>query len=151
MYWIVVANTNCYRIYTYDHKNYLLAHLAEESDPDAKKRTSELVSDEQGHYQTSQPARGAYSPHTDPKENEILHFLKKLADVLEEGRTNNEFEKIIFIATPQVNGLLTKQLNKHLSNLFLNHIKKDVTQLNQNELNKFIKDHWKVLANDGLL
>lgn len=146
MYWIVLANTNLCRIYLYERETHQLSLLREESHPESKSKSSDLASDRPGRYSTSGKAHGTYSSHTDPKDDEIDHFLKMLADEFEAGRVANQYEKLILIAPARVNGILSKHLNKNVARLIIDNVKKDYTHLAPHELTKFVHENWKELS-----
>lgn len=141
MYWVVLTNTNLYRIYQFEKGSEQLSLLKEISHPESKSKSSDLGADRPGHYGTSSNTRGAYSPHATPKEDEIDKFLRMLADELEAGRTNNHYEGLILISPPKVNGTLAKHLNKNVEQLIIKDIKKDHTHFAIHELKKFMVDN----------
>ncbi len=147
MYWIILANSNMYRIYLYKRKTNELSLLKEELHPKSKAKESQLITDRPGRYKTSHQtrgayARGAYAWHTDPKQNEIDHFLKSLADELEIGRSINQYEKLVLIAPPHVSGTILKHLDKNVEPLLFNNIKKDYTHFEERDLSKFLHEEW---------
>jgi len=148
MYWIIIANTNLYKIYEYKKEIDELTLLKEDADADCKKKDTDLVSDGPGHYKTSMLARGAYSSHADAKKDEIDHFLKSLVHECESGRTNHQYKKIILLASPGVDGILSKHLNKNLEPLIANNMKHDCSHLAVHELHDFIRHNWREL-HDG--
>lgn len=148
MYWIALANTNLYRIYSYENstKAPSLTLLKEMSHPESKSRERELMTDRPGHYKTMGEARGTYSGHADPKEDEIDHFLHQLAEQFEMGRVANQYNKLILIAPPHVNGIISKHINKNVERLIISNLKKDYTHFQSHELSQFLHEHWKDLT-----
>ena len=145
MYWITLANTNQYRIYSYDLSDHQLTLIKEELHPENKNKEAEFVSDRPGHYKTSGTSHGAFS-EPDHKAQEIDRFLSALASEFENGRNKNEFEQLIFIASPEVNGILSKHLNKHLTSLMCNEVKKDYIHFSDQELSLFLRNNWRELT-----
>jgi len=142
MIWVLIANTNTGRFYTYNKNRSHLLLLKKINHPEIKLKSSEsLTSDRPGHYHTSNTARGAYSPQTDPKEVEINNFAKELADHLDVSRKTNEFDQLIIIAPPYMNGLVFQELSKYVKEQVTNRIQKDVLQLSDRELVEFLKEH----------
>lgn len=134
--WVVVADGNLARIYTQDinsHKEPLkLLHTLEH--PESKKRDSELVSDRPGHYQSRGTSHGAYVPRSDPKENEIDRFAQEIANHLDQGRVQNQFEQLFIFAEPHFYGLMGMHLNKYLKDMVKKVVQKDYMHLNETEL-----------------
>jgi protein required for attachment to host cells len=142
MTWIVTANTNTCRIYSYDKNHSKISLLKEIQHPEMRLKTSDtLTSDRPGHYQTNGSARGAYSPHTEAKAVEIDNFSREIAEELDKGRKANSYEKLILISAPHMHGLINHHLNKHVKNLVINNIEKDFLHLNERELVEFLQTH----------
>lgn len=141
MMWVIVANTNICYIFDYDKKNAELTLIKELSQPENRLKTSEVfTSDKPGHYQSDLAGRGAYSPRTDPKQAEIDHFAKKIADELNKGRNENLYEKLIIIAESRMSGFLNQQMNKHVQKLISAQIQKDIVHVNKKELLNLLKE-----------
>jgi protein required for attachment to host cells len=145
---VVTANTNNCRIYHYNkhHDNHpaQLTLLSELNHPESKLRNGALTSDRSGHYQASSVSgRGAYSPHTEAKENEIDIFSREIAQLLNKERNAKEYDKLILIAPSHMFGLLNQHLDKHVKELITNHIQKDLQHLKDHELLEFLKENAK--------
>lgn len=142
MIWIATANTNTCRIYSYDKNHSKLSLLKEIQHPEMRLKTSDsLTTDRPGHYQANESARGAYSPHRDAKEVKIDNFSREIAEELDQGRKANSYEKLILIASPHMHGLINHHLNKHVKDLVINNIEKDLQHLNARELLDFLQAH----------
>jgi protein required for attachment to host cells len=142
MLWIVTANSSQCSIYRCAHRGSSLTLLKEFTHPEMRLKKSEyLTSDKTGHYKTDISARGAYEPHTDPKEVEMTHFCHEIANELDRGRNDHEYKELIIIAPPHMNGLLFQTLNKHVKELIGNKIQKDIQNFTQPELVNFLKTH----------
>jgi protein required for attachment to host cells len=144
MIWLINANTNQCRIYDYQKKPAQITLIKELSNPAARLKASvDLTSDKPGHYQGMGSVRGAYSPHTDPKENEIDHFARDVARELDHGRNTNLYKEIILIAPPHMIGLLNLHTDKHVKELVIDSIHNDLIYMKDHELLDFIKNHGK--------
>ena len=140
MIWVVTANTNMCRIYQFDRRSEEIALLKEINHPENKlKKGDYLTSDRPGHYQTDSSARGAYSPHSDPKEVVIDVFSREIAIELNKGRNSHAYKNLIIITPPHMNGLLSKHLDTHVKYLIESEIQKDVMSLSQHELLIFLQ------------
>lgn len=138
MIWVTTATTNACSIYNYDKQHATLSLLKEIKHPELKLKNSDMTSDKPGHYQAGD-ARGAYSPHTDAKHVEIDRFSKEIADELDKGRKDNSYKSLIIITPPHMNGLLFQHLNKHVKELIIHNIQKDLLHLNHRDLLEFLK------------
>src|SRR5262249_23394085 len=99
------------------------------------------IADERGRYHSRSTNRGAYVQETDPKEHNIDCFAREIAIILNQGRTQNAYEKLVLIAEPRMNGLLFKHLDEHVNHMIVNNIKKDVIFLKHHELLDFLYEH----------
>ena len=136
--WLVVANTNVCHIYVEDHHQLTLCKTLEH--PENKLRDIDITADKPGHYQTSHAAHGAYSQSTDPKDALIDAFAREIAHAVEQGRTHNQYEKVIFVIPPHMYGCVHKHLNKHVE-ACARHIGKDALHLDTQALLALIHEH----------
>ncbi len=141
MTWIVSANSNLCRIYLFEPHQKKITLLKELSHPENRQKSGDyFTSDKPGHYHSGANARGAYQPHSDPKESSINDFSREIAHELEHARTTNEYKKLILIAEPHMMGLLLEHCNKHVKELIVNEIHKDIVHYTDHELLTFLKD-----------
>src|SRR5262245_58911785 len=116
--WIIVANSSLARIYSMsNNKNHNpgLSLVKELNHPESRKKGTDLISDVPGRYKARGGANsGSFASNTEPKKNEADHFTQEIAQVLEHGRTANDFDTIILVTSPHFQGLLNKHLNSHL-------------------------------------
>ncbi len=138
---VVNTNTNTCRIYHYVKHPAQLTLLKEIKHPENRLKSSDMTSDRPGHYQGGQSSRGAYSPHMEAKEIEIDNFSREIAKELNQERNKNEYDELIVIASPHMNGLLFQHINKHVRGLVINKIEKDLIQLADHDLLKFLQTH----------
>jgi len=141
MKWVIVANSNQYRVYHYQRKENLLELLEECSHPENKLKDSETLSDRQGRYSTNHGARGAYSQSVDPVEAVIDHFARDLAHKLEQDRNRQAYEELILIIPPEMEGKLLSHLNKHVQPYIKHIIPKNMVHCNEMELLECLNKH----------
>lgn len=138
---VVNLNTNICKIYKYSKQQSQLILIKEISHPENKLKSFDLTSDRPGHYKGSESARGSYSPRSEAKEIEINNFAREVAKELNLERNQNEYDELILITPPQMHGLLKSHLNKHVKNLIINNIQKDVVFMKDHELLEFLKKY----------
>ena len=95
--------------------------------------SSDLTSDRSGRYQAGD-AHGAYAPSSDPKEVKIDDFLRDVARELNDQRNKNGYEKLILIAPSQQSGILMHHMDKHVKDLIISNIQKDLLHLKAKDL-----------------
>lgn len=140
MTWVVNTNTNTCHIYYYQKNPTRLTLLKEIKHLENKlKKEDFLASERPGQYHTGGSPSGAYLPHTDPKEVEIDNFSREIAKELNQGRKTHAYETLIIITPPHMNGLLFQHLDKHVKDLVINNIQKDLQHLKNHELLDFLQ------------
>ena len=141
MIWVINSNSSICHIYEYHKKNSQLNLIKELQHPENKLKKEDFLSDKPGHYKSNTSTRGAYSQETDPKETKIDSFYREIAKELDQARCNQNYDELIIIAPPHLNGLLFQHLDKHVKELVIHNIKKDLLQLPDHELIKFLQIH----------
>lgn len=138
MIWVLVTNSNSCRIFTYQKSPAKLTLIMNANDRDARLKDSELVSDKPGKYKADGNKHGSFVPETDPKENEIDMFARKIAQELEHARKTNLFNQLIVIAPAQMSGKLFGHLSPQTKELMSNNIQKDIPHMPEHELLDFL-------------
>jgi protein required for attachment to host cells len=142
MVWVVVANTNDCKIYHFQKIPAQISFLKEMSEPENKLKASEhLTTDRPGHYHGGGSARGAFSPHTDPKQNEYDNFARKIAQELNDARNGQQFDELIIVAEPHMHGLIDQHLDKHVKNMVIHDLQKDLVHMNERDLLAYLLKH----------
>lgn len=135
MVWVINSNSNTCRIYHYSKPTAKLDLIHEISHPELKElKTSDMVTDKPGKFKVDGKGRGAYTPTSDPKEVMIDNFLRDIAQQVNLERSKNAFDKIILIAPPKVEGMLNQHMDKHVKDMIICNIQKDLLHLNNKEL-----------------
>lgn len=142
MIWVISLNSSLGHIYAYDSKKHVLTLLESVENPSGQLKTSDLVTDRPGHYQTSHTAKGAYEWPTSPHEAELERFTKELADLLKKGLDNHHYKQLILCALPHVGGSLLSKLDKQVEQSLLVHIKKNFIEFEPIVLAKYLKENW---------
>jgi len=134
MIWTVIANTSQCKIYEYDRKTHELQLLKELFHPESRLKDHDLASDKPGHYKSHNTNRGAYTPDTDPHENELEHFAHLVAKEMDNGRTQNEYEGLVLISLPKMLGLIKNTSNPQVQKLIIETINKDNIHFTKDEI-----------------
>ncbi|KTD23477.1 Protein required for attachment to host cells [Legionella lansingensis] len=143
MKWIVTANTNQCRIYDYEQKSHELKLIKEINSPKSKLKTSELVAGKPGRYKARGPIGGTYTQETLPEEVQINKFARAVASELDEARNHHDYDELVFIMAPEMDGLLLHHLNKNVKAMIKKNIQKNMMHLNQNELLDYLNEKLK--------
>lgn len=138
MDWVIVCDSSTCFIYEYDRQTLHL--LKEISHPENKLKDFDLTSDKPGRYQSGESRKGSYEQKMDPKAVKINDFIREVSKKLEHGRTQHDYDHLIFITPPQISGLFSEHLNHHVKNLIRNNIHKDIVHLPQHQLLSFLHE-----------
>ncbi len=133
MIWVVCANSSECNIYAYDKKAIKLTTVKKLSHPESKLKGREITSDGPGHYQAAGTARGSYAPDETPQSQEANNFARQIAMEVETGRTAHEYEKLILVTPPAMQGLLNQHLKPQVQDLILKTISKNYMSQNLKE------------------
>ena len=78
--------------------------------------------------------RNAIQPHTSPEVKITERFARELSDVLERGRIDHRYERLILAAPPRFLGTLQRALGKQTHACVVAHLDKDLTRLPASEI-----------------
>jgi protein required for attachment to host cells len=121
MIWVINYNAVKCGVYHYDLNLFTLHKINELADPKNK-------------------------GHKEAKEVEVDHFAREVANLLEQERNKHSYDKLIIIGPPHMNGLLFKHMNKHVKELVVEEFQKDLHDISDPDLLKFLKLHVKLMA-----
>lgn len=136
--WLIIANSVAAKIYEITETHPTL--INELNHPKSRAKSQELGSDRPGRYKTSHAAHGEFTPPHDLHVEEHQHFAKELADLLNEQRKKNCYNKIILCAEPHFLGLINQALTKEVTVLITKVIEKDYITLPASQLNAVIQE-----------
>lgn len=68
-------------------------------------------------------------PHTSPEDKVAERFARELNEVLERGRVNHQYERLILAAPPHFFGTLQHSLGNQVRDCVVGHLGKDLTTL----------------------
>ena len=138
MKWIMVANSNDCRIYEYDQNHKHLSLVEEISHPENKLKVHDWTNDHPGHYQSQGTHRGSYVPENSPVDWSIDDFAREMAQRLDKGRNQHEYDDVTLLLPAKMEGLLGKHLNKHTKELIKLVVQKNLIFLSEHELNVYL-------------
>ena len=133
--WILVADSARARLFAATGESGTLETLSESVCAEARQRTLDRGTDRPGRVQESaNTAHHAMEPPTDPKVNEIKHFVKGIAQQLNEDVAAGKFARLIIAAPPQVLGYYRDHLSGAVKDKVLAEIPKSFAQLKSHEI-----------------
>ena len=136
--WILVCDASRARLFQMAQPEQF--ELLEEMEhPASRARRNDLMADTPGRTPNGQPGhqsnhRPGAAPDTDPKEVEAMKFAQELAERLNKGRMEHEFDILVLAAPPHFLGLLKGTLDGQVQKLLAHTVDKDLTKIQAREL-----------------
>lgn len=132
--WIVIANSSVARIFEVENHTSL-KELNQLIHPESRQHSRDLVSDRPGRgFESVGPARHNMEPKTNPQDQEIIDFAKKLCSHLDAARSKGTINRIYIAANPHFLGLIRKHLPAQTAQLIAAEVDKDITTLKPQEI-----------------
>jgi len=133
--WVVSANSSRATLYTAKSPIAPLELQFQLNHPEARMKSSELVSDRAGRTFDSQgQGRHAMEQRVDPHEHERELFAREVAQQLESLRSRHAIDELVLVAAPAFLGELRAALSDPLKALISKEISKDYTGLDATQL-----------------
>lgn len=137
--WVMVANASQAKLFANHGPNKGLQFIKEFLHPESREKTSNLVSDRSGSHTGT--GHGAFVQATDPKHHEAERFAQEVTRELDEGRTNNAYDRLIFVASAPFMGLVNSRLPEPVRSKLSKIIDKDYTRLTVKDLSGHLKEY----------
>jgi protein required for attachment to host cells len=142
MIWVIAANAIACRLFFYGRNPTVLKLNKEIFHPENRlKKSDYLTSDKPGHYKSGSDSRGAYAQRTDPKDVELNNFAREIGREIIHARKTGEFEKLILIASPHMEGLILSHLDKQTKEMLINKIQKDPQSFKETDILNYLKSY----------
>jgi protein required for attachment to host cells len=109
--------------------------------PEGRLRDRDIDSDRPGRSfrkDSGDPRRSAMSRGEGPHDRVIADFARALADKLQHGRVENQYERLVLVAPPGFLGLLRASLDGPTAQLVVGSIDKDLATRKESELIKHL-------------
>lgn len=138
--WVLTANAGRARLFANVDNRRRFQLIREFDHPASRKKDQELVTDRDGRYRSMGDKLNAFEAPTEPKEVEAARFAEELAQVLDYGRTTNQYERLIVAASPHFLGLLKTNLDPQVQRRVSRTIDKDFTGVDADQLPQKLED-----------
>lgn len=140
--WILVANASHAKLYATHNLGNELIPIIEFTHPESRNKGIDLVSDRVGSFQAMNgTGYGAFVETSDPKANEVSRFASEIARILDEARTHNAFDRLIWIVPAQFDGILKSRCNNQVMKKVVHTAHKNYMSLSESELNQHLMDY----------
>ncbi len=146
MKWIIVANSIDCKIFKYDKNIHKLSLFEEIKHPENRLREHDLIADGYGVYRNTGMRRASFEPETTHTELAMDKFAREVAGKLNFGRIKHLFDDVILLMPATMGGLLFKHLNKNVLGMIRKVIQKNLINLSEYELKKYLCNNIKYLG-----
>jgi protein required for attachment to host cells len=134
--WIVVAEKSRARILLQTSRIEPLMEVENIDHPHSRSKESELVTDAPGRaYDSAGQGRHAMEQKTSVRDAEAALFARQIADRLEQGARDQQFQSLYLAAPPEFLGLLRKAMsNTSVDKLVQNSVAKNLIAATDSEI-----------------
>lgn len=154
--WILICDASRAHLYREEPNGKGFTSLESFEHGESRARTRELMADANGRKPNGNPGgnsggnyqgiggvymgRPGAAPDTDAKSVEHLKFARELADRLEKGLNEHEYEGLVLIAPPHFLGLLKREVSTQVSKHIEETIDKDLSWLDAPRLEERLRE-----------
>lgn len=138
--WILVAHRGGARLFEHEgRESGVTLHQALDH-PAGRMKNREIDSDRHGRsFDRRGAGRHAYSTETAPTEHVAAQSAKYVASILEEGREQSRYQRLILVAEPHFLGLLRAELSAPTAALVAAELDKDLGDIEARDLPKHLE------------
>lgn len=135
--WILVAHEAGARLFESHGPGKGLQLVEEVEHPAGRARDGEIDTDRPGRSfrkNSADPRRAAMSRSEGPHDRAVASFARELANKLQHGRMQNEFERLVLVAPPRFLGLLRSSIDTPTQQLVVGSLDKDLAKVKEADL-----------------
>ena len=135
--WILSANRSSASLF--ERAGTSVRRLQNVPHPQGAMQNRETGTDKPGRsFDSFGQGRHAMSTEQEPVEHIAQQFALDLAEVLNKGRLAQAYDKLVLIAEPKFLGILRAALDKHTAALVVQTIGKDLPDINEEDIAKYL-------------
>jgi protein required for attachment to host cells len=143
--WVLIANRSNARLFTNDGSNKELTLSRDIAHTEGHFKDQDFGSDKPGRsFDSGGQGRHAMGKSESPAEHETARFAGELAAMLNKGRGNNEFSRLVLAAEPGFLGTLKNALDDQTAKLVTDTVDKDFVRMADAEIPAAILQHIKL-------
>ncbi|AMK76433.1 MULTISPECIES: host attachment protein [Methylomonas] len=136
---IIVADSSRARFFTLTSRIEPMLELDGLTHAEGRMRGQDEVTDRQGGIAGGHgEGDHTFEAPTDIKHHEAEVFARQIADKLEQGRVNHDYDKLILVAPPAFLGALRQALNDHIQNLVTHSLDKNLVTADESAIREHI-------------
>lgn len=138
--WILVAHRSGARLFESRGPRKGLERLQNLEHPAGKLKNRQIDSDKHGRsFDRRGSGRHAYTTEHEPTTHVAAQFAKQLAAVLEEGRVQQRYARLVLVAEPRFLGILRAELSAPIASLVSGTLDKDLGGVEDRDLPKHLE------------
>lgn len=138
--WILIAHRSGARLFENRGPGKGIELLQNFDNPAGKLKNRELETDKSGrHAEGRSPNRHGYGHDQEPTMHIAELFAKQLAGVLEQGRVDQRFDRLVLVAEPKFLGLLRDSMTDSTTNLVTKALDKDLGGIEARDLPRHLE------------
>lgn len=139
--WILVADQARARLFESQIADGALAELADYAHPEALEKPSEVGYQAPPRvHESASSTRHAITPHTAPRDKVALEFAHGLSEVLDRGRVENHYDRLILVAPPRFLGQLKGVLDEQVRKLVVRTVGRNITRASIQDISAELDD-----------
>lgn len=140
--WILVADSARARLFEIGASDGELFEVGGFANPEAQIKPSDLGHDKPPRaHESASSARHAIEPHTDPHDKPAQKFAHGLAEILEQGRTEHHYTRLLLVAPARFLGQLNQALGAQVAKLVVRTVSKDFSRADAKEVREMLDAH----------
>lgn len=140
--WILVADTARARIFEVGAQDGQLFEVGGYANPEGHTKPSDIGRDRPPRaHESVGSTRHAKEPHTDPHDKTAQRFARGLAEVLDHGRVEHAYTRLLLVAPPRFLGQLNAALDAQVARLVVKTIGKDLSRASAAEIGAMLDAH----------
>jgi protein required for attachment to host cells len=127
--WVLVAESSRAKLYRVNGRLAPFTEIEALVHPESRMHEGDLVSDSAGSDGGSVgQGRHVIDNRISARDHESLEFARTLANRLDSGRTNGDFDKLVLVAPPEFLGHLRSNLSKEVMSMVSRQVDKNLVQ-----------------------
>lgn len=139
--WILVAHRAGARLFENKGPGKGLNLVQDIPHPEGKLRNQDIDSDQPGRsFDRFGQGRHALGTEQEPKEHLAVLFAKELAELLDDGRNQHRYQRLVLIAGPDFLGVLRGALNPQITALVTTSLAKNLANVTDTDIPPHLRD-----------
>lgn len=138
--WILIANAAEARLFEAAAEDGPLVERAGFRSPESRLHGIEFTRDRAFRVQESAtPARHGIEPRQDPHDKVSVDFARELAAVLQHGRNEHDYQRLVLVAPPRFLGQLRQALDTQVARRVVDSRDKDLVNASPAEIEALLR------------